>query len=55
MKLGDTFFKHCMSKVGNSIHYLTDKQESDTYLKEWKLCAPKNILSFLEQGGNEYV
>jgi hypothetical protein len=30
-------------------------KESDTYFKEWKLCAPQNILSFLEQGGNEYV
>ena len=55
MKLSDNFFELCKSKIGKSIGYLTDKQESDTYFKEWKLCAPKNILSFLEQGGNEYV
>ena len=55
MKLSDAFFKQCKSKIGKSTRYLTDKQESGTYFKEWKLCAPQNILSFLEQGGNEYV
>jgi len=55
MKLSDLFFELCKSKIGKSTRYLTDKQESDTYFKEWKLCAPENILSFLEQGGNEYV
>ena len=55
MKLSDAFFELCKSKIGKSTRYLTDKQESDTYFKEWRLCAPKNILSFLEQGGNEYV
>jgi predicted transcriptional regulator of viral defense system len=55
MKLSDAFFERCKSKIGKSTRYLTDKQVSDTYFKEWKLCAPQNILSFLEQGGNEYV
>jgi len=55
MKLSDAFFETCKSKIGKSTRYLTDRQESDTYFKEWKLCAPENILSFLEQGGNEYV
>ena len=55
MKLSDEFFEICKSKIGKSIRHLTDTQESDTYFKEWKLCAPKNILSFLEQGENEYV
>jgi predicted transcriptional regulator of viral defense system len=55
MNLSDGFFDYCKSKTGKSTRYLTDTQESDTYFKEWKLCAPKNILSFLEQGGNEIV
>ena len=55
MKLSDKFFEFCKSKIGKSIRYLTDKQGSDTYFNEWKLYAPENILSFLEQGGNVYV
>jgi predicted transcriptional regulator of viral defense system len=55
MKLSDAFFEHCKSKIGKSTRYLTDMQASNTYFKEWKLCAPQNILSFLEQGGNDYV
>ena len=50
MKLSDTFFATCKSKIGKSTRYLTDNHESDTYFKEWRLCAPRNILSFLEQG-----
>ena len=55
MKLSAAFFELCKSKIGKSTRYLTDNRESNTYFKEWKLCAPENILSFLEQGGNEYV
>jgi len=55
MKLSEVFFKLCKSKIGKSTRYLTDTQESNIYFKEWKLCAPENILSFLEQGGNEHV
>ena len=55
MKLSDYFFEYCKSKIEKSTRYLTDTQESDTYFKEWKLCAPQNILSYLEQGGTEYV
>ncbi|MDR1975071.1 MAG: hypothetical protein LBQ31_10470 [Bacteroidales bacterium] len=50
MKLSDDFFEQCKSKTGKSIRHLTYMSESDTYFKEWKLYAPKNILSFLEQG-----
>ncbi len=55
MKLSDTFFEFCKSKVGKSIRYLTDRYESTIYFSEWKLYAPQNILSFLEQGGNVNV
>ncbi|MDH6356105.1 putative transcriptional regulator of viral defense system [Dysgonomonas sp. PH5-45] len=55
MKLSDAFFDFCKSKIGKSIRYLTDKQDSTAYFNEWRLYAPKNILSFLEQGGNVNV
>jgi predicted transcriptional regulator of viral defense system len=55
MKLSNAFIEICQSKIGKSTRYLTDIQESNTYFKEWKLCAPENILSFLEQGGYEHV
>ncbi|MCL2073741.1 MAG: hypothetical protein FWH18_07465 [Marinilabiliaceae bacterium] len=55
MKLSDDFFAFCRSKVGKSTRYLTDSGSSDTFFSEWKLCAPANILSFLEQGGSEHV
>lgn len=55
MKLSEHFFTECRAKIGNSIRYLTEANESNTYFRDWKLYAPENILSFLEQGGNEYV
>ena len=55
MRLSDIFFEQCKAQTGKSTRYLTERQESNAYFKEWKLCAPQNILSFLEQGGNEYV
>ena len=55
MKLSDSFFAVCKSNIGKSTRYLTDTHESDTYFKEWRLCAPQNILSFLEQGENPNV
>ena len=55
MKLSDNFFSICKHKSGKSTRYLTDRIESIQYFKEWKLCAPTNILSVLEQGGENYV
>jgi len=55
MKLNKHFFDYCKSKTGKSTRYLTNSNESDTYFNEWRLCAPQNILSFLEQGGSVYV
>lgn len=52
MKLSNSFLDLCKLKSGKNISYLTDQNQSDTYFSEWKLYAPKNILSFLEQGGN---
>jgi len=55
MNLSEHFFEYCKSKTGKSARYLTFPYESDTYFNEWRLCAPQNILSFLEQGGCEHV
>ncbi|MDR2585638.1 MAG: hypothetical protein LBC84_05385 [Prevotellaceae bacterium] len=55
MRLSDSFFDFCKSFFGKSTRYLTYNSESDTYFKQWKLCAPQNILSFLEQGQKEHV
>ena len=55
VKLSKDFFDLCKQKMGKSTRYLTDQSESTHYFKEWKLCAPGNILSFLEQGGESYV
>jgi predicted transcriptional regulator of viral defense system len=54
MKLSDDFFHACRSKVGNSIRYLTDTHESNTYFKKWQIYAPENILSYLAQGGSNF-
>jgi predicted transcriptional regulator of viral defense system len=49
MRLSNDFFELCKSKTGINTRYLINTRESSTYFKDWKLCAPKNILSFLEQ------
>jgi predicted transcriptional regulator of viral defense system len=54
-KLSDHFFNVCKQKLGKSTRYLTEVNESTNYFKQWKLCAPKNILSVLEQGGENHV
>ena len=55
MKLSNNIFNECRQKIGKSIRYLTNTSDSKVYHKAWKLYAPENILSYLEQGGNEYV
>lgn len=55
MKLSALFFSSCKEKIGKSTRYLTTPEESPVYFQEWKLCAPKNILSFIEQGGDDIV
>lgn len=55
MRISDAFISFCQTKINNSIRYLTTPEESPTYFSEWKLYAPENILSYLEQGNNELV
>jgi predicted transcriptional regulator of viral defense system len=54
-KISDTFIVHCKKNIGKSVRYLTTREESYVFFKEWNLCAPENILSYLEQGGEEIV
>ncbi|NWJ52066.1 MAG: hypothetical protein HXX14_14510 [Bacteroidetes bacterium] len=55
IKISDNFIQHCKNNTGKSVRYLTTREESPTFFKDWNLCAPENILSYLEQGGNEIV
>jgi len=55
VKISNEFILDCQQKGGQHTIYLTSPEESSAYFSEWKLCAPKNILSYLEQGENELV
>lgn len=55
MKLSDEFLSLCHNQGANNVKYLTAKNESNTFHKEWNIYAPKNILSYLEQGNNELI
>lgn len=53
MKIKVQFISSCKEKIGKSTRYLSTREESPAFFKEWELCAPENILSYLEQGGQE--
>lgn len=55
LKLSPNFIVFCHQKGFAHVKYLTDAVESDKFYKEWNIYAPKNILSYLEQGNNELV
>ena len=55
MKLSDEFISLCHQIGAPHVKYLTDPGESDIFYKEWSIYAPKNILSYLEQGNNELI
>ena len=55
MKLSDEFISLCHQIGAPHVKYLTTPTESDTFHKEWNIYAPKNILSYLEQGNNELI
>jgi predicted transcriptional regulator of viral defense system len=54
-KISDNFILYCKNNMGKSVRYLTTREESPVFFKKWNLCAPENILSYLEQGGSEIV
>ena len=55
MKLSDEFISLCRQNGARHVKYLTNPTESDTFHKNWNIYAPKNILSYLEQGNNELI
>ena len=55
IRLSNDFISECKQKGDLHVKDLTTREESSTYFGEWKSCAPKNILSYLEQGENERV
>ncbi|MBP1630995.1 MAG: hypothetical protein H6Q15_1888 [Bacteroidetes bacterium] len=55
LKLSNNFIDLCHKKGHAHVKYLTDNSESDTFNKYWNIYAPKDILSYLEQGNNEFV
>ncbi len=54
-KISNNFISYCKKNIGKSVRYLTTREESPVFFNEWNLCAPKNILSYLDQGGGEIV
>lgn len=55
LKLSNDFIELCAQNGKKHIGYLTDKNESNFFHNSWNIYAPKNILSYLEQGDNELV
>ena len=52
--LSTHFFEICKSKIHERKKHLTDFGET-VYYPEWKLYAPKNLLSILNDGGDTLV
>ena len=55
LKLSTDFISFCHRKGAVHVKYLTRAEESDVFYKEWNIYAPRNVLSYLEQGNNELV
>ena len=57
LKLKDSFFKFCVTKIGKSVRYLFKGINSDNsfYNSKWQIVAPKNLMIINDQGGSELV
>ncbi len=57
MKLSDSFFEECKKNVQKSVRYLYEelKYEEPTFLPEWGLFVPKNMMKDLYEGGESLV
>lgn len=47
MNLSEGFFGVCREGAGKSTRYLTDKEESGTYVPQWKICVPRYLLTLI--------
>lgn len=56
LKLPESFFEICKSKIGKSIRYLSSNIVTDTvFNKEWKLVVPSDLFDINGQGGDVLV
>jgi predicted transcriptional regulator of viral defense system len=57
MKLQDSLFEFCKSKLNKSVRYFYKgiEKESPVYNKYWQLFVPAALLSLIDNGGNEIV
>jgi predicted transcriptional regulator of viral defense system len=50
LNISDQFLKMCSAKIGNTTSYLITPQFCNAYVKEWKLCVPDNLMSYIQKG-----
>lgn len=56
MKISDGFFEQCASHLTKSVRYLyRGLNDYAQYDKRWQLYVPRNLLSIVSEGGNEYA
>jgi len=56
LQLSDDFFELCLSRIRKSKRYLVQINDGDfEYNSKWRLYVPKELMGYLEQGGNELV
>ena len=57
MKISEKFIELCRVNGGKSVRYLYEelKFEKPTYLKEWGLFVPKDMMKLIDEGGESLV
>lgn len=57
LKITDMFFKACQAEISKSVRYLYHglEKEKSEYNKNWRLFVPRQLLSLISEGGNEFV
>lgn len=57
MGISDSFFERCASHLSKSVRYLYHGLNNGEaqYDKRWQLFVPRNLLSILSEGGNEFA
>lgn len=54
LALPESFFAECEKHISNSKTYLFPKQPDFVLHKRWKLFAPKNLMTIVNKGVNDY-
>ena len=56
VKLSDGFFDFCRSNINKSVRYFGNPDDKGLiYNPTWRLYVPKDLMNFMEQGGEELV